>query len=154
MMSIPRVTSSLSSFSQPCPASGEPIPKVDSLMVLFCPFSPHFPAIYNYEAVQDVELSLQVGDTVHILEMYEGRCSSQGLWNKMRTNQDYFSNFWSIFSTSVTPQSTNLVCSGCCSLFNFKNRVKMQKCRGFLISVLFQAEFIKVRFHPSISKQH
>uniref|UniRef100_A0A8D2QDZ0 Dedicator of cytokinesis 5 n=1 Tax=Zonotrichia albicollis TaxID=44394 RepID=A0A8D2QDZ0_ZONAL len=31
--------------------------------------------IYNYEAVQDVELSLQVGDTVHILEMYEGRCT-------------------------------------------------------------------------------
>uniref|UniRef100_A0A8C3RX73 Dedicator of cytokinesis 5 n=1 Tax=Chelydra serpentina TaxID=8475 RepID=A0A8C3RX73_CHESE len=30
-------------------------------------------AIYNYEAVQDVELSLQVGDTVHILEMYEGK---------------------------------------------------------------------------------
>uniref|UniRef100_A0A8C9G5T3 Dedicator of cytokinesis 5 n=1 Tax=Pavo cristatus TaxID=9049 RepID=A0A8C9G5T3_PAVCR len=29
-------------------------------------------AIYNYDAVQDVELSLQVGDTVHILEMYEG----------------------------------------------------------------------------------
>uniref|UniRef100_A0A803Y8Q9 C2 DOCK-type domain-containing protein n=1 Tax=Meleagris gallopavo TaxID=9103 RepID=A0A803Y8Q9_MELGA len=28
--------------------------------------------IYNYDAVQDVELSLQVGDTVHILEMYEG----------------------------------------------------------------------------------
>ncbi|KAK4808258.1 hypothetical protein QYF61_011892 [Mycteria americana] len=28
-------------------------------------------AIYNYDAVQDVELSLQVGDTVHILEMYE-----------------------------------------------------------------------------------
>uniref|UniRef100_A0A8C3LSV9 Dedicator of cytokinesis 5 n=1 Tax=Chrysolophus pictus TaxID=9089 RepID=A0A8C3LSV9_CHRPC len=27
--------------------------------------------IYNYDAVQDVELSLQVGDTVHILEMYE-----------------------------------------------------------------------------------
>uniref|UniRef100_A0A672U695 Dedicator of cytokinesis 5 n=1 Tax=Strigops habroptila TaxID=2489341 RepID=A0A672U695_STRHB len=30
-------------------------------------------AIYNYDAVQDVELSLQVGDTVHILEMYEGK---------------------------------------------------------------------------------
>lgn len=29
-------------------------------------------AIYNYNASQDVELSLQVGDTVHILEMYEG----------------------------------------------------------------------------------
>ncbi|XP_078203326.1 dedicator of cytokinesis protein 5 isoform X2 [Callithrix jacchus] len=28
-------------------------------------------AIYNYNASQDVELSLQIGDTVHILEMYE-----------------------------------------------------------------------------------
>ncbi|XP_078203325.1 dedicator of cytokinesis protein 5 isoform X1 [Callithrix jacchus] len=27
--------------------------------------------IYNYNASQDVELSLQIGDTVHILEMYE-----------------------------------------------------------------------------------
>uniref|UniRef100_A0A8D0GPJ8 Dedicator of cytokinesis 5 n=1 Tax=Sphenodon punctatus TaxID=8508 RepID=A0A8D0GPJ8_SPHPU len=32
-----------------------------------------FGAIYNYDAVQDVALSLQVGDTVHILEMYEGK---------------------------------------------------------------------------------
>uniref|UniRef100_A0A803SYK9 Dedicator of cytokinesis 5 n=1 Tax=Anolis carolinensis TaxID=28377 RepID=A0A803SYK9_ANOCA len=32
-------------------------------------------AIYNYNAAQDVELSLQVGDTVHILEMYEGKYS-------------------------------------------------------------------------------
>ncbi|KAH0623152.1 hypothetical protein JD844_031162 [Phrynosoma platyrhinos] len=30
-------------------------------------------AIYNYDAAQDVELSLQVGDTVHILETYEGQ---------------------------------------------------------------------------------
>uniref|UniRef100_A0A8D2LI46 Dedicator of cytokinesis 5 n=1 Tax=Varanus komodoensis TaxID=61221 RepID=A0A8D2LI46_VARKO len=29
-------------------------------------------SIYNYEPGQDVELALQVGDTVHILEMYEG----------------------------------------------------------------------------------
>lgn len=36
------------------------------------PFSFSFPAIYNYNASQDVELSLQIGDTVHILEMYEG----------------------------------------------------------------------------------
>ncbi|KAG8518238.1 Dedicator of cytokinesis protein 5 [Galemys pyrenaicus] len=28
-------------------------------------------AIYNYNASQDVELSLEIGDTVHILEMYE-----------------------------------------------------------------------------------
>uniref|UniRef100_H9GH81 Dedicator of cytokinesis 5 n=1 Tax=Anolis carolinensis TaxID=28377 RepID=H9GH81_ANOCA len=34
-----------------------------------------FKAIYNYNAAQDVELSLQVGDTVHILEMYEGKYS-------------------------------------------------------------------------------
>lgn len=32
-----------------------------------------FAAIYNYNASQDVELSLQIGDTVHILEMYEGK---------------------------------------------------------------------------------
>ena len=44
-------------------------------MIVFSSPSPLFPflAIYNYNAVQDVELSLQVGDTVHILEMYEGR---------------------------------------------------------------------------------
>ncbi|XP_056670498.1 dedicator of cytokinesis protein 5 isoform X2 [Monodelphis domestica] len=29
-------------------------------------------AIYNYNASQDIELSLQIGDRVHILEMYEG----------------------------------------------------------------------------------
>uniref|UniRef100_A0A8D0SZI1 Dedicator of cytokinesis 5 n=1 Tax=Sus scrofa TaxID=9823 RepID=A0A8D0SZI1_PIG len=29
--------------------------------------------IYNYNASQDVELSLQIGDTVHILEMYEAK---------------------------------------------------------------------------------
>uniref|UniRef100_A0A2K6E0H1 Dedicator of cytokinesis 5 n=1 Tax=Macaca nemestrina TaxID=9545 RepID=A0A2K6E0H1_MACNE len=33
----------------------------------------NFGAIYNYNASQDVELSLQIGDTVHILEMYEGK---------------------------------------------------------------------------------
>uniref|UniRef100_A0A8C4M8Q9 Dedicator of cytokinesis 5 n=1 Tax=Equus asinus asinus TaxID=83772 RepID=A0A8C4M8Q9_EQUAS len=37
------------------------------------PFYFSFPAIYNYNASQDVELSLQIGDTVHILEMYEGK---------------------------------------------------------------------------------
>ena len=42
----------------------------DAIISVFC-FS--FPAIYNYNASQDVELSLQVGDTVHILEMYEGK---------------------------------------------------------------------------------
>lgn len=34
---------------------------------------PHlFPAIYNYDARGEEELSLQIGDTVHILETYEG----------------------------------------------------------------------------------
>ncbi|XP_030407880.1 dedicator of cytokinesis protein 5 isoform X4 [Gopherus evgoodei] len=41
-------------------------------------------AIYNYEAVQDVELSLQVGDTVHILEMYEGWYRGYTLRNKSK----------------------------------------------------------------------
>ncbi|OBS78126.1 hypothetical protein A6R68_19484 [Neotoma lepida] len=36
-------------------------------------------SIYNYNASQDVELSLQIGDTVHILEMYEGECNGL-LW--------------------------------------------------------------------------
>lgn len=31
-----------------------------------------FPAIYNYDARGEEELSLQIGDTVHILEKYEG----------------------------------------------------------------------------------
>lgn len=39
----------------------------------FSSLSSPFLAIYNYDAARDVELSLQVGDTVHILEMYEGR---------------------------------------------------------------------------------
>lgn len=30
-----------------------------------------FPAIYNYDARGEEELSLQIGDTVHILETYE-----------------------------------------------------------------------------------
>ncbi|KFW80666.1 Dedicator of cytokinesis protein 5, partial [Manacus vitellinus] len=41
-------------------------------------------AIYNYEAAQDVELSLQVGDTVHILEMYEGWYRGYTLRNKSK----------------------------------------------------------------------
>uniref|UniRef100_A0A8C3BUV3 Dedicator of cytokinesis 5 n=1 Tax=Cairina moschata TaxID=8855 RepID=A0A8C3BUV3_CAIMO len=41
-------------------------------------------AIYNYDAVQDVELSLQVGDTVHILEMYEGWYRGYTLRNKSK----------------------------------------------------------------------
>ncbi|NXK54071.1 DOCK5 protein, partial [Chauna torquata] len=40
--------------------------------------------IYNYDAVQDVELSLQVGDTVHILEMYEGWYRGYTLRNKSK----------------------------------------------------------------------
>ncbi|XP_058526020.1 dedicator of cytokinesis protein 5 [Ochotona princeps] len=41
-------------------------------------------AIYNYSASQDVELSLQVGDTVHILEMYEGWYRGYTLQNKSK----------------------------------------------------------------------
>lgn len=33
------------------------------------------PAIYNYDARGEEELSLQIGDTVHILETYEGENS-------------------------------------------------------------------------------
>ncbi|ETE68227.1 Dedicator of cytokinesis protein 5, partial [Ophiophagus hannah] len=40
--------------------------------------------IYNYKAVQDVELSLQVGDTVHILEMYEDWYRGYSLRNKSK----------------------------------------------------------------------
>ncbi|NXT68228.1 DOCK5 protein, partial [Chaetops frenatus] len=40
--------------------------------------------IYNYEAAQEVELSLQVGDTVHILEMYEGWYRGYTLRNKSK----------------------------------------------------------------------
>ncbi|XP_004414191.1 PREDICTED: dedicator of cytokinesis protein 5 [Odobenus rosmarus divergens] len=41
-------------------------------------------AIYNYNASQDVELSLQIGDTVHILEMYEGWYRGYTLQNKSK----------------------------------------------------------------------
>ncbi|XP_051051418.1 dedicator of cytokinesis protein 5 [Phodopus roborovskii] len=41
-------------------------------------------AIYNYNASQDVELSLQIGDTVHILEMYEGWYRGYALQNKSK----------------------------------------------------------------------
>ncbi|XP_067326775.1 dedicator of cytokinesis protein 5 isoform X1 [Anolis sagrei] len=41
-------------------------------------------AIYNYDAAQDVELSLQVGDTVHILEMYEDWYRGYTLRNKSK----------------------------------------------------------------------
>lgn len=41
-------------------------------------------AIYNYNASQDVELSLQIGDTVHILEMYEGWFRGYALQNKSK----------------------------------------------------------------------
>uniref|UniRef100_A0A670JNC5 Dedicator of cytokinesis 5 n=1 Tax=Podarcis muralis TaxID=64176 RepID=A0A670JNC5_PODMU len=41
-------------------------------------------SIYNYDAVQDVELSLQVGDTVHILEMYEDWYRGYTLRNKSK----------------------------------------------------------------------
>ncbi|XP_045051649.2 dedicator of cytokinesis protein 5 [Desmodus rotundus] len=42
------------------------------------------PAIYNYNASQDAELSLQIGDTVHILEMYEGWFRGYTLQNKSK----------------------------------------------------------------------
>lgn len=41
-------------------------------------------AIYNYNASQDVELSLQIGDTVHILEMYEGWYRGYRLQNRSK----------------------------------------------------------------------
>ncbi|XP_066208030.1 dedicator of cytokinesis protein 5 isoform X1 [Saccopteryx leptura] len=41
-------------------------------------------AIYNYNASQDVELSLQIGDTVHIQEMYEGWYRGYTLQNKSK----------------------------------------------------------------------
>ncbi|VFV42937.1 dedicator of cytokinesis protein 5 [Lynx pardinus] len=41
-------------------------------------------AIYNYNASQDVELSLEIGDTVHILEMYEGWYRGYTLQNKSK----------------------------------------------------------------------
>ncbi|XP_062366746.1 dedicator of cytokinesis protein 5 isoform X3 [Cinclus cinclus] len=75
-------------FPKSSPAFGDPIPKPNSLifffLFFFSPFSPHFSAIYNYEATQDVELSLQVGDTVHILEMYEGWYRGYTLRNKCK----------------------------------------------------------------------
>lgn len=41
-------------------------------------------AIYNFNASQDMELSLQLGDTVHILEMYEGWFRGYTLQNKSK----------------------------------------------------------------------
>ncbi|XP_051896734.1 dedicator of cytokinesis protein 5 isoform X1 [Pristis pectinata] len=41
-------------------------------------------AIYNYDASQEQELSLQVGDTVHILETYEGWYRGYCLRNKSK----------------------------------------------------------------------
>ncbi|KAF7242203.1 hypothetical protein EYD10_11436 [Varanus komodoensis] len=41
-------------------------------------------SIYNYEPGQDVELALQVGDTVHILEMYEDWYRGYTLRNKSK----------------------------------------------------------------------
>lgn len=42
---------------------------------LFFLFSLFSVAIYNYDARGEEELSLQIGDTVHILETYEGESS-------------------------------------------------------------------------------
>lgn len=72
-----------------------------------------FLAIYNYDAVQDVELSLQVGDTVHILEMYEGRLHITSKYFRVvfesKYNKSGFflnnTNFRSRLSTSDMPKS-------------------------------------------------
>ncbi|XP_037669111.1 dedicator of cytokinesis protein 5 isoform X4 [Choloepus didactylus] len=53
--------------------------------ILHCQNYTHFVAtIYNYNASQDVELSLQIGDTVHILEMHEGWYRGYTLQNKSK----------------------------------------------------------------------
>uniref|UniRef100_A0A4W3HVV3 SH3 domain-containing protein n=1 Tax=Callorhinchus milii TaxID=7868 RepID=A0A4W3HVV3_CALMI len=41
-------------------------------MTRWKPFPSPLPAIYNYNAKEEVELSLQVGDSIHILETHEG----------------------------------------------------------------------------------
>ncbi|EPY73825.1 hypothetical protein CB1_002524007, partial [Camelus ferus] len=53
-------------------------------------------AIYNFNASQDVELSLQIGDTVHILEMYEGWYRGYTLQNKSKKTSFAFSD-WLFF---------------------------------------------------------
>uniref|UniRef100_A0A8I3WCB1 Dedicator of cytokinesis 5 n=1 Tax=Callithrix jacchus TaxID=9483 RepID=A0A8I3WCB1_CALJA len=58
------------------------MPVVTCILISLFYFS--FPAIYNYNASQDVELSLQIGDTVHILEMYEGWYRGYTLQNKSK----------------------------------------------------------------------
>lgn len=42
--------------------------------MLMCFPSSSSTAFYNYDARGADELSLQIGDTVHILETYEGEC--------------------------------------------------------------------------------
>lgn len=79
----------------------------------FSSLSPPFLAIYNYDAARDVELSLQVGDTVHILEMYEGRLriTSKSVLKVNITNQEVFlsnTRFRSRLSTSDMHESAKL----------------------------------------------
>lgn len=88
--------------------------------VFFIMLSPLFPflAIYNYDAAQDVELSLQVGDTVHILEMYEGRSQiTSNYFVVVFESKNYKSGFFfsrntrfrSRFSSSDVTRSAKLV---------------------------------------------
>lgn len=82
--------------------------------VFFITLSPLFPflAIYNYDAVQDVELSLQVGDTVHILEMYEGRSQiTSNYFTVVFDSKNYKSGFFSRntdFKSRFSPSDTTI----------------------------------------------
>lgn len=146
MCSIPSVTSSLSSFSQILPClwrarSQSWFPHG------FAPFLPIFQPSTTTRPCRTWSCPCRWGTLFTSWRCMKVGAAHRGFERKIGTNQDYFSIFRSVFSTSVTPQSTNLVCSGCCSPLLFKIMLKMQKCRGLLLSVLSQAEFIKVRFH-------
>lgn len=111
-MSLPRVFHTQSDFitlflfPNPPLSLESPFPNLIPSQLCFSPFSPHFSAIYNYEAAQDVELSLQVGDTVHILEMYEGRCSSQrGLRGKQEQIKIIFHILDPYFQRLILPKA-------------------------------------------------
>lgn len=67
------------------------------------PFLLLFPAIYNYNASQDVELSLQIGDTVHILEMYEGESG----WPSARQGEREIQ--WKLLINKALRASSSLV---------------------------------------------
>lgn len=65
----------------------------DASLILFFSICICLLAIYNYDARSEEELSLQIGDTVHILETYEG-----GFYVRMRAFSPYacdgFSQVW------------------------------------------------------------